>query len=57
MIVEKLGFPEALVEQQLAHRVRDMHGIAYNRTVFLPKRKVMMQAWADYLDELKANIT
>lgn len=54
LIVEKLGFPEALVEQQLAHRVRDMHGRAYNRTVFLPERKVMMQAWADYLDELKA---
>jgi len=53
LIVEKLGFPEALVEQQLAHRVRDMHGRAYNRTVFLPERKVMMQAWADYLDELK----
>lgn len=54
LIVEKLGFPEALVEQQLAHRVRDMHGRAYNRTVFLPERKMMMQAWADYLDELKA---
>lgn len=54
LIVEKLGFPEALVEQQLAHRVRDMHGRAYNRTVFLPERKIMMQAWADYLDELKA---
>ena len=54
LIVEKLGFPEALVEQQLAHRVRDMHGRAYNRTVFLPERKVMMQAWADYLSELKA---
>jgi len=54
LIVEKLGFPEALVKQQLAHRIRDMHGRAYNRTVFLPERKVMMQAWADYLDELKA---
>ncbi|MEL0619541.1 tyrosine-type recombinase/integrase [Psychrobacter proteolyticus] len=54
LIVEKLGFPEALVEQQLAHRVRDMHGRAYNRTVFLPERKMMMQAWADYLYELKA---
>ena len=55
LIVEKLGFPEALVEQQLAHRVRDMHSRAYNRTVFLPERKVMMQAWADYLDKLKEN--
>lgn len=53
LIVEKLGFDESLVEQQLAHRVRDMHGRAYNRTVFLDERRVMMQAWADYLDELK----
>lgn len=54
LIVEKLGFDESLVEQQLAHRVRDMHGRAYNRTVFLDERRIMMQAWADYLDSLKA---
>lgn len=54
LIVEKLGFDESLVEQQLAHRVRDMHGRAYNRTVFLDERRVMMQAWADYLESLKA---
>ena len=27
---------------------------AYNRTTHLPERKKMMQAWADYLDKLKA---
>jgi hypothetical protein len=28
--------------------------MAYNRTKFLEKRRVMMQTWADYLDKLKA---
>lgn len=56
LIVEKLKYPENLVEMQLGHNVRDMHGRAYNRTVFLDERRDMMQAWADYLDELKANV-
>ncbi|MGP5656820.1 tyrosine-type recombinase/integrase [Psychrobacter celer] len=53
LIVEKLKFPESLVEMQLGHNVRDMHGRAYNRTIFLDERREMMQAWADYLGELK----
>ena len=39
---------------RLAHAVRDPNGRAYNRTKFLPERRVMMQAWADYLDRLRA---
>lgn len=54
LIVEKLKYPENLVEMQLGHNVRDMHGRAYNRTVFLEERREMMQTWADYLDSLKA---
>lgn len=27
---------------------------AYNRTAHLPERRRMTQAWADYLDKLKA---
>ncbi len=50
---EVLDFPIAIIEQQLAHAVKDVHGRAYNRTKHLPQRKKMMQAWADYLDELK----
>lgn len=53
LIVEKLKYPENLVEMQLGHRVRDMHGRAYNRTVFLEERRDMMQKWADYLDQLR----
>lgn len=42
-----------LIEHQLAHAVKDALGRAYNRTTHLPKRKKMMQRWADYLDYLR----
>jgi hypothetical protein len=29
-------------------------GKAYDRTTFLPEREKMMQAWADYLEQLEA---
>ena len=51
---EVLGIRPELIEQQLAHTVRDPLGRAYNRTSHLPERKKMMQQWADYLDKLKA---
>lgn len=54
---EVLGYRIELIEQQLAHKVADMHGRAYNRTKHLPERTKMMQAWADYLDSLKAGAT
>ena len=43
-----------VIEHQLAHKVSDALGTAYNRTKFLKERKAMMQIWADYLDKLKA---
>jgi integrase len=50
---EELGFRPEIIEHQLAHRVKDPLGRAYNRTSHLGERKTMMQAWADYLDDLK----
>ncbi len=41
------------IEHQLAPAVRDPNGRAYNRTAYLPERREMMHAWADYLDGLK----
>jgi hypothetical protein len=35
--------------------VPDALGAAYNRTRFIEQRKIMMQQWADYLDELKVS--
>lgn len=42
-----------IVELQLAHVVKDVHGRAYNRTQFIDDRFQMMQRWADYLDQLR----
>lgn len=42
-------------KHQLAHRVPDALGTAYNRTKYFDDKKIMMQTWGDYLDELKAS--
>lgn len=55
LLDEVLGFRVDYIEQQLAHTVKDPLGRAYNRTKFLDERRKMMQAWADYLDRLKAS--
>jgi integrase len=54
---EVLGFRPDFIEHQLAHAVKDPNGRAYNRTAHLTERQKMMQAWADYLDQLKAQKT
>lgn len=51
---EELHVKPEVIEHQLAHKVPDALGTAYNRTKFLKERKAMMQLWADYLDKLKA---
>jgi len=56
LLHERLGIDPHIIEHQLAHRVPDALGGAYNRTKFLAQRKEMMQKWADYLDELKASV-
>jgi len=52
LLVERLGYPVEIVEMQLAHRVRDVHGRAYNRTQWFDQRREMMRSWANYLDNL-----
>ena len=54
LLAERLKFDPQIIEHQLAHRVPDALGSAYNRSKFIDDRVAMMQAWADYLDELKA---
>lgn len=53
VLQEVLRYPEDLVEHQLSHAVRGPLGRAYNRTTHLEARHKMMQAWADYLDQLR----
>ncbi len=54
ILAEELHQKPEVIEHQLAHKVPDALGTAYNRTKFLEQRKVMMQLWADYLDKLRA---
>lgn len=51
-IKEKLGYRHEVVDRQLAHAPRNKVDAAYDRAKFLDERKIMMQAWADYLDSL-----
>ncbi len=53
-LLHELGYPPMVIERQLAHAERNAVAAAYNRAEFLPERRKMMQAWADYLDGLKA---
>jgi integrase len=53
MLDEQLSLRVEWIEHQLAHKVKDALGNAYNRTKHLPERIDMMQRWADYLDSLK----
>jgi hypothetical protein len=48
------GFDPAWIEIQLAHGERNKVVAAYNHADYIPQRQAMMQAWADYLDGLRA---
>jgi len=52
-ILHEQGWPHEAIERQLAHAERNKVSAAYNYAEHLPKRREMMQAWADYLDSLK----
>ena len=56
LLHERLDIVPHIIEHQLAHRVPDVLGQAYNRTKFIKQRKIMMQLWADYLDALKSDL-
>jgi integrase len=49
---QQVWHPDA-IERQLAHAPRNKVRAAYNYAEHLPERRRMMQAWADYLDELR----
>jgi integrase len=53
-LLNEQGWNRDAIERQLAHSERDGVRAAYNYAEYLPERKKMMQAWADYLDGLAA---
>ena len=53
-LLHEQGWNHQAIERQLAHAERNAVSAAYNFAEHLPERRKMMQAWADYLDSLKA---
>ncbi len=53
-IKEKLGYPHEVVDRQLAH-AKGKIAAAYDRSEFFDQRKLMLQDWADYVDQLMSN--
>ena len=51
---EVFKIDERYAERQIDHLTKAPDGTAYDRTAFMPERRLMMQLWADYLDELRA---
>jgi len=49
------GFNSDMIERQLSHGERNLVKAAYCHAEYLPERKEMMQAWADYLYGLKTS--
>jgi len=52
-MLHEIGWSSDVVERQLSHAERNSVKAAYNHAEHLPERRKMMQAWADYLDELR----
>jgi integrase len=53
-LLNELGWPSEAIERQMAHGVSDSVRRHYNYAQHLPERRIMMQAWADYLDGLRS---
>jgi len=47
------NFSAEIIEKQLAHEERNETRAAYNRAQYLGQRRLLMQWWADHLDELR----
>jgi integrase len=45
-----MGWRDEFVEMQLAHKDKDRTRSTYNHAKYLPQRREMMQAWADWLE-------
>lgn len=55
--LNEIGHRADVIETQLAHKEPDSVRLAYNRAQYMGERKKMMQAWADWLDELNGAVS
>ncbi len=49
------GFKADAIERQLSHTPEDKVRAAYNRAEYMPDRRAMLQAWADWLDSCEVD--
>jgi hypothetical protein len=56
-IKEKLKYRHEVVDRQLSHVHHNSVTRAYDRAQWLDERKEMMQAWSDYIDQLRGKIS
>ena len=54
--LNEMGINRDWIERQLAHKERNKIRDAYNYAQYLPERRQMMEAWADELDRMRAEI-
>lgn len=54
-LLNQQGYNRDHIERQLAHGDRDqVRASYYNFADYLPQRRIMMQEWATYLEQLRA---
>jgi integrase len=51
-IKQELGYRHEVIDRQLAHLPKNKIDRAYDRAMFFEERKMMMQDWADYIDQI-----
>lgn len=54
-LLNEQGWRPDVIERQLAHLDGNRIRAVYNRAEYITERRNMMQAWADYLDSLRAS--
>lgn len=53
--LHEMGFRPDVIELQLAHVETNKTKAAYNHAEYMAERRNMMQAWADWIDDIEAN--
>lgn len=51
--LHEMGWKDEVVEMQLSHKDKDRTRSTYNHAKYLPERREMMQAWANWLDDVE----
>jgi integrase len=51
-MLNEAGFRSDVIERQLAHQDRNKVRASYNHAQYIDERRVMMQVWADMVDEI-----